>query len=222
MKIRRRLGFLAIAVSALLAAGLLFSAPAFAWHSELEDVSASCPPGSEQPRVDFTLKFDTARSGHVQAAFQVGGGEPQQVDEDFTFSDVDEATFHFLVDNPSEDTTITVSTVTLFDDLPEGEQPSESSKTVDLEKCQKEETTPTTPTPSTEAQTPPVGAPAPAPSIEAPSIEAPNTTAAAKAESELPGTGSNNTLPMLIVGLVMLVGGGAALFTARIRGRHAK
>jgi hypothetical protein len=216
MKIRRRLGFLAIAVSALLAAGLLFSAPAFAWHSELKNVSASCPPGPEQPRVDFTLKFDSARSGHVQAAFQVGDGEPQQVDEDFTFSNVDEATFHFLVDNPSEDTTITVTVATFFDDLPEGEdQPAPETATADLSKCQKEESSTTQSTTATTV--------APTTTVEAPSTEAPNTTAAAaKPEAQLAGTGSNSTLPMLIVGLVMLVGGAAALFTARIRGRHAK
>jgi LPXTG-motif cell wall-anchored protein len=217
MKIRRRLGFLAIAVSALLAAGLLFSAPAFAWHADITDLHAVCPPGSDENQVEFVLElFEKGHTGHVEADYTIGGETTALPNKDLGPDD-QSLSFEFSVPGPENDeTAITVHTKTFFDD---SEHTPESEASATLEKCQNQETTPTTtPTPSTEAQTPPVGAPAPAPSTEAPNT----TAAAAKAESELPGTGSSNTLPMLIVGLVMLVGGGAALFTARIRGRHAK
>jgi LPXTG-motif cell wall-anchored protein len=57
-------------------------------------------------------------------------------------------------------------------------------------------------------------------STEAPptTIGLPTTTVSA---AKLPRTGSS-TLPVLIAAIVMLVGGGAALFATRVRGRHAK
>jgi hypothetical protein len=214
VKTRRRLGVLAIAVSGLLTAGLLFSAPAFAWSAHLKDVSASCPEGSEQPRVDFTLKFDTVRSGHI-AVFV----DDQQIEEVFneadeadnTFTDVDHASFHFFLDNPSEDTTVTLKVVTFFDN---SEEKSVDKQDVDVKKCKVEETTTTTETTETTATT------APPSSTEAPSSSL-GETSTTEAGGALPFTGSNS-LPMLIAALVLVIGGLAAVYAGRIRGRHAK
>jgi hypothetical protein len=214
VKTRRRLGVLAIAVSGLLTAGLLFSAPAFAWSAHLKDVSASCPEGSEQPRVDFTLKFDTVRSGHI-AVFV----DDQQIEEvlneadeaDNTFQDVDHASFHFFLDNPGEDTTVTLKVVTFFDN---SDEKSVDTKDVDVTKCEVEETTTTTETTETTATT------APPASTEAPSSSL-GETSTTESGGALPFTGSN-ALPMLIAALVMVIGGLAAVYAGRIRGRHAK
>jgi hypothetical protein len=213
VKTRRRLGVLAIAVSGLLTAGLLFSAPAFAWSAHIKDVSASCPEGSEQPRVDFTLKFDTVRSGHIAVAVKIGE-DVQKVDEVFvepheldnTFKDVDHASFHFFLDNPSEDTTITVIVATFFDN---SDEKSVDKKDVDVKKCEKVEETTTT----TETTLPPSSSEAPSSSL--------GETTTTEAEGALPFTGSNS-LPMLIAALVMVIGGLAAVYAGRIRGRHAK
>ncbi len=226
MKIRRRLGVLALAVSGLLAAGVLLSAPAFAWDTELKDVSASCPPGSSQPRVDIALKlFDSGHSGHVEVAFKIGqDGELQAVPDDELFNQAGEAggsfgkddqvlKLHFFVENPSEDTSIAVKTTTFFDDLPESEQPPESQGMADLKKCQQEESSSSSSSSSTSTTVAPSSTVAPPTTIGLPTT----TVSAAK----LPRTGSS-TLPVLIAAIVMLVGGGAALFATRVRGRHAK
>ena len=211
MKTRRRLGVLAIAVSGLLTAGLLFSAPAFAWSAHIKDVSASCPEGSEQPRVDFTLKFDTVRSGHI-AVFV----DDQQIEEVFneadeadnSFADVDHASFHFFLDNPSEDTTVKLTVVTFFE---HSKEKSVDKKDVDVKKCKVEETTTTTTTETTETTA----------TTEAPSSSLGGETSTTEAGGALPFTGSNS-LPMLIAALVMVIGGLAAVYAGRIRGRHAK
>ena len=209
MNIRRRFGVFATAVSGLLVAGLLFSAPAFAWDTELKGAGATCPPGSDQPQVDFTLGlFDTGHSGHVDAF--VGDQQVELLNEageaDNSFSgESKEVKFHFLVPNPDEDTSITLKTVTYFDDLPEGEKPPTSKVDVDVTKCMNEESSSSSSSSTSTTETPT-------------SVGLTTTTEAA---GQLPFTGSNS-LPILIAALVMLIGGGAALYATRIRGRHAK
>jgi LPXTG-motif cell wall-anchored protein len=228
MKIRRRLGVFATALSGLLAAGLLFSAPAFAWDTELKDLSTSCPPGSEQPRVDFTLKlFESGHEGRVKAFFKIGDSHEAQPVEELldengeaggSFGkDASELKLHFLVDNPSEDTTITVIVVTLFKDLPQGEKPPVSKAKTDLGKCVHEEESSSTTTTTTEIEQP---------ASAAPSTQAPTTLGAPSTSEEieqqgLPKTGSS-AVPMLIAALVLMTVGGAALLAGRVRGRHAR
>ena len=230
MKIRRRLGVFATALAGLLAAGLLFSAPAFAWDTELKNLSASCPEGSDQPRVDFTLKlFESGHEGHVKAAFKIGDShELQKVDELLDENgeaggsfgkDASELNLHFFVDNPSEDTTITVFVKTVFNDLPEGEKPPVSKAETDLSKCVPPESSSSSSssTSTTEIEQPAPAAPS---STEAPAAVAAPSTSEAE-EAGLPKTGSS-AMPMLVAALVLLTVGGAALFASRVRGRHAR
>lgn len=211
-KIRRRLGFLAIAVSGLLAAGLLFSTPAFAWHTEIKELEATCPPGSDENQVKFILELSDKGPGHVEADYTIGGQTTVLPKQDFGPDD-QSLTFEFSVPGPENDQTeITVHTKTFFE---ESTHTPESEASTTLGKCQKEGST------TTEAPTTTVGAPSSTEAQAPTTIGAPPTTAAAVAKVSLPRTGSN-ALPILIVALVMLVGGGAALFTTRIRGRHAK
>ncbi len=213
MRIRHRLAILATAVSGLLAAGLLLSAPAFAWDSQLTDVSTSCPPGSEKPRVELTMKFDTARSGHVQAAFKIGD-DVQKVDEELSFNDVDQATFQFSVPNPSEDTSIKVFTTTFFDDSKfddSKEEPIVRKKEAELKKCVSEGSSSSSSTSTTEA---PSG-------TGSPTTAAPSTSEVEQPKQKLPDTGAS-AVPMLIAALVMVIGGGVAVYATRIRGRHVK
>ncbi len=79
-----------------------------------------------------------------------------------------------------------------------------------------ENTTTTTTTETTET----TATTAPPASTEAPSSSV-GPTSSTEASSALPFTGSN-ALPMLIAALVMVVGGLAAVYAGRIRGRHAK
>jgi LPXTG-motif cell wall-anchored protein len=215
MKTGRRLGVLTIAVSGLLVAGLLFSAPAFAWDTDIKHLETSCPPGSDKASVAFVLElFEKGHSGHVKVSYTIGDVTNQGPEQDFGPDD-QLLQFEFSVPSPAEDTTIQVHTKTFFDD---SDHTPESSAEADLKQCQKEEESNTI-TKSTEAPNTTVEAPR---SIEAPTTVLPPTTpAAAVAASGLPRTGSN-AVPMLIAGLVMLAAGGAALFATRVRGRHAR
>jgi LPXTG-motif cell wall-anchored protein len=214
MKIRRRLGVLTIAVSGLLLAGLLFSAPAFAWDTQIKHLETSCPPGSDKARVALVLGlFEKGHSGHVKVWYTIGDVTNQGPEQDFGPDD-QFLQFEFSVPSPAEDTTIEVHTKTFFDD---SDDTPESSAEADLKQCQKEESNP--PTKSTEAPTATVEAPG---GTEAPTTLLPPTTLAPRvATQRLPSTGSN-AVPMLVAALVMLVAGGAALFVTRVRGRHAK
>ncbi|HZD68681.1 MAG TPA: hypothetical protein VFA45_07125 [Actinomycetes bacterium] len=208
MKIRRRLGVLATAVSGLLAAGLLLSAPAFAWTTQIEELHAICPPGSDQNQVEFVLKlFDDKHKGKVEADYAIEDETTRLPTRSFDRGE-QFLEFEFSVPGPDNDhTVIRVHTKTFFKD---SEETPESRAWTKLEKCKKEETTTTTTIPTPTSTTEIVQ---PAPTTAAPS------TAAARAQ--LPFTGSNS-LPILIAALVMVVGGLAALLATRVRGRHAK
>jgi hypothetical protein len=220
MTFRRRLGVLATAVSGLLVAGLLLSAPALAWDTKIQDLQAECPPGSDQPQVSFTLElFESGHTGHVDAFYTVGDSkEANDIPSQEFGKDDKSIEFSFSVPNPDQDTTITVYTKTSFDDSEE--QPT-SKATADLATCEAQGTTTTTEAPtSTEAPTttaPPSTAP---PSTAPPTTEALGKAATTVGES-LPGTGTNS-MPLLIVALVLVVGGGGLLFASRLRARHAK
>jgi hypothetical protein len=214
MKIQGRLGVLATAVSGLLLAGLLFSAPAFAWHGTITNLNATCPAGSDKNVVSFWVSLsDKGRTGFVEAHVSVGGEQVGQ--ETKTFGADDEAVrFEFEVPGPeNDDTVVTVHVKTVFINGDKKEV-SESEKSTKLEKCKKEETTTTTETTETTATT------APPSSTEAPSSSL-GETSTTEAGGALPFTGSNS-LPMLIAALVMVIGGLAAVYAGRIRGRHAK
>jgi len=214
MKIRRRLGVLTIAVSGLLVAGLLFSAPAFAWDTEIKHLETSCPPGSDKARVAFVLGlFEKGHSGHVKVSYTIGDVTNQGPEQEFGPDD-QFLQLEFSVPSPAEATTIEVHTRTFFDD---SDHTPESSAEADLKQCQKEESDTTTK--STETPTPTVEAPG---SAEAPTTVLPPTTLTPEvAALRLPRTGSS-AVPMLIAALIMLAAGGAALFATRVRGRHAK
>jgi LPXTG-motif cell wall-anchored protein len=227
MKIRGRLGILATAVSGLLAAGLLFSAPAFAWDTEIQHLEAKCPPGSDKNVVSFVLKlFEEGHKGTVEANVSVGGEivgqETRSFDEEDQFLE-----FEFEVPGPENDhTVVQVHTMTTFED---SKETPESKASTTLEKCQKEESTTTTQAPttteaptSTAAPTTTVAAPSSTEAAAPTTAGAPSTTLAAIGAESLPKTGSNSTLPLLLVAIVLVVGGAAALFATRIRGRHAK
>jgi LPXTG-motif cell wall-anchored protein len=218
MTFRRRLGVLATAVSGLLVAGLLLSAPALAWNTEIKNLQAECPPGSDQPQVQFVLKlFDSGHSGHVQAWYTIGDSVEATNIPGQDFGTADESlTFSFSVPNPDADTTITVHTKTVFDD---SQETPESNATADLTKCKGEESTattvPTTAPPSTASPT--TGPPTTGPPTTAPLGKAATTVGT----SNLPRTGANS-LPLLIAALVLVVGGGGLLLAARVRAKHAR
>jgi hypothetical protein len=234
MTLRRRLGVLATAVSGLLAAGLLLSAPAFAWHATLSDVHTRCPsnPHPGQTRVSFTIAPSPAgHSGTINVSYSIDGGASQDVPASgllnqegkpqSTFGPDDESLdLHFFVPSPTEEgSQITVTVGVTFNDLPANEQqPPEVSKTVDLVVCTATEaTTSTTATTATTVITPTT-------------VVASSTTAAGGALGEttttagggsLPFTGSN-AMPMLIAALALVLGGGGLLVASRIRGRQAE
>src|SRR5262245_24041255 len=214
MTFRRRLGVLATAVSGLLVAAWLLSAPALAWDTDIKNLQAECPPGSDHPQVEFALElFDSGHSGHVQAWYTIGDSQ-EATDipgQDFGPSDKS-IQFSFSVPNPDEDTTLTVHTRTSFED---SQEVPESQATVDLTKCEGEGTTTTTVAPTTAPPT--TGPPTTAPPTTAP-LGKPATTGGA---SGLPRTGANS-VPLLIAALVLVAGGGGLLFAARVRARHAK
>jgi LPXTG-motif cell wall-anchored protein len=232
MKVRRRLGVLTTAVSGLLAAGLLFSAPAFAWDTDLTDVSTSCPPDSEQSRVDFTLKlFEKGHSGHIEVAFKTDKGDWQKVPDDSLFNEADEADssfgpddlelkLHFPVSSPGDEgSNIKLHTTTFFDD---SEEAPESFGESELKQCAPQESSSSSSSSSTSTTEAPSSTEASS-STEAPSsIGAPRTSVVAMVPSapRLPRTGSS-TVPMLIAALFMIAGGGAILLAARVRGRQA-
>jgi hypothetical protein len=214
MKIRGRLGVLATAVSGLLLAGLLFSAPAFAWHGAITSLTATCPAGSDKNVISLWVGLsDKGRTGFVEADVSVGG---EQVAHDTkNFAADDEAVhFEFEVPGPENDSTEAIVHVKTVFKNGDQEETSKDEKSVTLEKCQKEESTTTTETTDTTPTT------APPSSSEAPSSSLGETTTS-EAGGALPFTGSNS-LPMLIAALVMVIGGLAAVYAGRIRGRHAK
>jgi hypothetical protein len=241
MRFRRRLGVLATAVSGLLAAGLLLSAPAFAWSAEITRLEASCPQGSENPRVDGTVKLtDVTGTGRIEVFARAGeSGEFTKVAGN-TFSDgQSQVDFNFSVPGIESDTTITVFADVFFDESTEKVKAEE--KTIDLKPCKGEETTTTT-TPTTTPPTtaPPTTAPpttAPpttgSPTTAPPTTGAPTTappssggaiggqTSTTAGGGSLPFTGSN-AIPMLIAALVLVAGGGGLLVAGRIRARRAK
>ncbi len=213
MKIRGRLVVLATAVSGMLVVGLLFSAPAFAWKGSITSVSATCPEGSDKNVISLWVGLsEKGLTGSIEADVSVGG---EQVGHDTKNFAADDGSVHFefVVPGPENDTTKAIVHVkTVFSS---GEE-NEVTKDVDLEKCKKEETTTTTTTETTET----TATTAPPASTEAPSSSV-GPTSSTEASSALPFTGSN-ALPMLIAALVMVVGGLAAVYAGRIRGRHAK
>jgi LPXTG-motif cell wall-anchored protein len=221
MTFRRRLGVLATAVSGLLVAGLLLSAPALAWDTKIQDLQAECPPGSEQPQVSFTLElFESGHTGHVDAFYTVGDSkEANDIPSQEFGKDDKSIEFSFSVPNPDQDTTITVYTKTSFDDSQE--QPT-SKATADLATCEAQGTTTTTEAPtSTEAPTTTVLPSTAPPSTAPPTTEALGKAATTVGASKLPRTGANS-MPLLIAALVLVIGGGGLLFASRVRARHAK
>lgn len=242
MTFRRRLGVLAAVVSGLLVAGLLLSAPAFAWSADIVRLEASCPPGSTDNLVSGTVKLEPSDdSGRIEVWYRIGGTGDFTRDGTETFNPGQQLVdFHFSVPGPDEiNTQIAVKTVTFFDSLPKGETPPEDLAYTNLENCNPGETTTTTeaPTttvpPTTEAPTTTVAPP----TTEAPTStnEAPGTTAApttiggalggetttTAGSGNLPFTGAN-AAPMLIAALVLVLGGGGLVLANRIRSRHAK
>jgi hypothetical protein len=220
MTFRRRLGVLATAVSGLLAAGLLLSAPAFAWSADITRLEVSCPPGSDTNLVVGTVTLNPSDdSGRIEVWYRIGETGDFTRDGTETFNPGQQLVdFHFSVPSPdTENVQIAVKTVTFFDSLPENEAPPEDVRYANLEKCKGEETTPTQPTtPPTQPTQPPETTPTAAPTTAALGKAA--TTVAA---NKLPFTGSN-AVPMLIAALVLVVGGGGLLFASRFRSRQAK
>jgi LPXTG-motif cell wall-anchored protein len=214
MTFRRRLGVLATAVSGLLVAGLLLSAPAFAWSAQVKDLTATCPPGSDKTNVvsGHVILSKEEVGGHVVIEYKLDSGDfVQVVDQKFSAGQTN-LDFSFSV--PADEGSVTVRATAFFDD--NKENPSGTAYT-NLEKCKGEETTPTQPT------TPPTQPPSP---TETTPTAAPTTAALGKAAttagvSGLPRTGSN-PVPMLIAALVLVVGGGGLLFASRFRSRQAK
>jgi hypothetical protein len=249
MTFRRRLGVLATAVSGLLAAALLLSAPAFAWSSQLSDVHSRCPsnPHPDQTRVSFTLTpFEGHKDGSVSVTYSIDGGDKQQVPEgglfnqagqkQNTFTEADESLkLHFFV--PSHDTEgrIHLFVATAFSDLPEGERVPVAEADVKLVVCKTAETTtttsPTSTTPTTVITPTTVVASsttvnAPTTVVASPTTESGGgalgaTTTTPASRASLPFTGTN-AMPMVVAALVLVLGGGGLLIASRVRGRHAK
>jgi WD40 repeat protein len=229
MTLRRRVGVLATAVSGLLAAALLLSAPAFAWNSQLSDVHSRCPsnPHPDQTRVSFTVTpFQGHEDGSVSVAYSINGGDKQQVPEGglfnqagqkqntFTKDDVS-LDLHFFVPSPDTEGTIHLWVTTTFNDLPEGERVPVAEAETKLVVCKSTQATTST-TPTTV--------------ITPTTVVASSTTEAGGALGEttttagggsLPFTGAN-AMPMLIAALTLVLGGGGLLIASRIRGGHAK
>ena len=213
MTFRRRLGVLATLASSLLVAGLLLSAPAFAWGASLKDVNSECPPGSDKNVVaGHVILTEEKVGGHVVIEYKLDSGDfVQVIDQKFSQGQTN-LDFSFSV--PADEGSVAVRATAFFDD--NSENPSDT-KYVDLAKCKGEESSSTTSTTSK-----PSG---PTSTNEAPArTEAPTTVATSlggETGASLPRTGSN-PLPMLIGALVLVLGGGSLLVASRLRTRQVK
>jgi hypothetical protein len=234
----RRLGVLATAVSGLLAAALLLSAPAFAWSSELSEVHSRCPsnPHPDQTHVSFTLTpFQGHEGGSVSVAYSIDGGDKQQVPEGGLFNqagkkqntftaDDESLKLHFFVPSPdTEGSRIHLFVTTNFINLPEGETAPVKEADVKLVVCKTAETTTTTsttsPTPTTEIT--PTTVVASSTTESAVGALGVTTTTTPASGGSLPFTGAN-AMPILVTALALVLGGGGLLIATRFRGRHAK
>jgi hypothetical protein len=226
MTFRRRLGVLATVASGLLVAGLLLSAPAFAWDTTISGLHTRCPsnPHPDQTRVAFDVKlFQKGHSGSFEVFYKIDEGDSTAVPSSGLLDDTGKphSTFgpddeflhlHFLVPSPTEEGhTISIKVVTHFDDSKE--TPVSKAGPVKLEVCTGEgggtTTTTTTEAPATTA----------APTTTAGAIG--GVTTSSSGGGSLPFTGSN-PVPMLIGALVLLLGGGSLLLAGRLRARQVK
>jgi hypothetical protein len=238
MTFRRRLGVLGTVASGLLVAGLLLSAPAFAWSAEITRLEAACPPGSDKDVVTGSVTLSLQNeAGHVVVVYSTTGDSGPFVAGAVRTFTAGQTIVDFDFPVAADEGKVWVQAMAHFETSTDA--PTTKVETVDLEKCKGEETTTTTteaPTttvpPTTEAPTTTVAPPtteAPTSTNEAPGTTATPTTAGGALGGEttttagsgnLPFTGSN-AAPMLIAAMALVLGGGGLVLANRIRSRHA-
>jgi hypothetical protein len=237
MRTRLRLGAAAaVGLGALLLATVLAS-PALAWHSTVE-VSAECLP-SGKVGVEYTVTaWEKGHAADVYVFYKLDNGGGGNLPKGEFGTGEGEDSFKGQFELP-EGTTGKVTVVAIAKWKDSDEKPSANKGEADLpEKCEghesststsesttsTSESTTSTSESTTSTTTPPTTESTVAPTT---SIEVTTTTAAVGAATsttagrgQLPFTGASSG-PMLLAGIVLVVGGSLFLLLTRTRDGHA-
>ena len=221
MRTRLRLGAAAsVGLGALLLATVLAS-PAFAWNSTVT-VNSRCV--EEGVRVHYSVEaWEKGHKATIDVSYELNGETVVLEDDTPLFN---KFTDHFdLAAGTTGEIVFTV--VTTWKDTGEETTSHGKDKLPKPEKCKGEESSTTTSksTTTTSESTTTTTAPTTTESTVAPttSIEATTTTVAVggatstTAGGQLPFTGAGSSQPMLLAGIVLVVGGGLFLLLSRDR-----
>jgi LPXTG-motif cell wall-anchored protein len=221
MRTRFRLGAaMAVGLGALLLATVLAS-PALAWDASVE-VKAKCLDNGDVGVKYVVSAWEAGHAADVSASYSVNGGAAVsrpggELNKDGKFVD------HFVLPAGTTGKVVVEATVTWKDSDEEAETPK--GKAYLPEKCKGEDSSTTTSesTTTTSESTTTTTSPTTTESSVAPttSIEETTTTAAVGAATsttaggQLPFTGAGSTQPMMLAGIVLVVGGGLFLLLSR-------